>query len=88
MPQPQISEETVTRRLAFYLFDLAEGARIAVVRELNLVTEEMEELNGRELFVAIIDEARKRGELTQLWHAVASRSQNMPVEPTSGINHA
>jgi len=86
--QPSISEETIVRRLTFYLFALAEGARIGAVRDLNLLTPQTEQLSGNELFLAIIDEARSRGILTELWREVALRSPNMPKEPTSGVAHA
>ena len=85
---PDISEENLKRRLTFYLFELNEGARIAVVKELDLITDEMEYLSGRELFLAIIESAHQQGKLAELWHAVASRNRAMPPEPVSGTHHA
>jgi predicted phosphodiesterase len=80
----QINEALVTRRLTFFLLDLNEGARIAAVNSLELFTPEMDDLDGRVLYFAVIDEAKKRRKLLDLWHEVAKRHLNMPSEPDSG----
>jgi hypothetical protein len=80
----QINEALVTRRLTFFLLDLNEGARIAAVNSLKLFTPEMDDLDGRMLYFAVIDEAKKRRILLDLWLEVAKRHPNMPSEPDYG----
>ncbi len=82
---PEISDEIIRRRLNYYFFDLPEGARMTVVNSLGLVTPEFSELSGRKLFMAIIDEAQRRGELRALWREIAKNLMDMPMDPVDEV---
>ena len=74
-------EAQVKRRLIYYFFDLVEGARMAIPVTLGLITPEISKLSGRNLYLAIIDEADAKNKLPELWREVASQVQDMPKEP-------
>ncbi len=74
--QPPLCDEAqVKRRLIYYFFDLVEGSRMTVVNKLQLITPELATLKGRDLFLAVIDEAQGRGKLIELWQEVAQQVQ-------------
>ncbi len=54
---------------------------MTVVNKLQLITPELATLKGRDLFLAVIDEAQDRGKLIELWQEVA---QQMKGEEGSG----
>ena len=81
----EINRTLTIRRLTFYLLDLNEGARIAVGTHLDLFTAAMADLDGRDLYYAVIDEADTRNQLLGLWHEVAKHHRKMPAEPDSEV---
>ncbi len=87
-PMSELNQALLIRRLTFFLLDLNEGARMTVVQNLSLLTPEMENLDGRDLYFAVIDEAKKRRQLLDLWHEVAKHHRKMPAEPDSGVPDA